>query len=105
MVTYGDVRRDVDTTKEYMKLIRKNRNKSDIVLNSLITLFTECATITSTFAHHEDLVEYFVLLKESGSFLTQVEVDTLLFGINASIKDVEKLCEGHLDNEITPSEE
>ena len=101
MVTYGDVRRDVDTTKEYMKLIRKNRNKSDI----LITLFTECATITSTFAHHEDLVEYFVLLKESGSFLTQVEVDTLLFGINASIKDVEKLCEGHLDNEITPSEE
>lgn len=80
---------EIDDARELLKLIRKNKSKSQLVLDCLITLFSSNAVIVSCFPMHEQLTDYFVKLKESKGELESYELDLLTININACIRDME----------------
>ena len=98
--TVGDVKRDLEYTKEIFNMVKRNRNKKDIVLNGLITLFEDTAVCLSCFPEHEQIVEYFCGLQCEGKELPKDELDIFLFNINAAIKDTERQLKGLNYNQI-----
>ena len=101
-ITIKDVRNDLEYTKELFHMVKRNKNNKDIVLGNLISLFTDCATIISTFPEHEKLAQYFVEVRCSGDEIPQEDLDLLLISINASIKDTERAIKNY-QNELAHS--
>ena len=99
-ITASDVRNDLEYTKELFYMVKRNKKNKDIVLSNLISLFTDCATIISTFPEHEKLLQYFVELRCSGDDIPQEDLDLLLISINAAIKDVERAIKNYQYQEI-----
>ena len=99
-ITASDVKSDLEYTKELFYMVKRNKKNKDIVLSNLISLFTDCATIISTFPEHEKLSQYFVELRCSDDDIPQEDLDLLLISINAAIKDVERAIKNYQYQEI-----
>ena len=89
-----DVKLDIEEAKTLVKCIRKNKNKPRIVLNSLITLFSDVACILTAFPYHEEILDFI----QRG--ISREELDIILFAVNSVIKDYEKLLAAMDNNKI-----
>ena len=98
-ITVGDIVAEIESANHLLKIIRKNRNKQDIVLGAMLNLLENNAVIISGIDNAEQVAEDIRALIRVNCDIPQELVDYWLLTLNGVVSRA-RLAVNQIDTEI-----